>query len=240
MERFSRTEKLIGADNLQKLDNSSVILFGAGAVGSFAAETIVRTGIGSLTIIDFDKISRSNINRQLYALESTIGRNKTEVALERLSDINPSCRINAVNAFADTDNIPELLKQPTDVVIDAIDTVGPKIELLAYCALNSIKIVSSMGAARRMDPAAVRTGDLFKTEKCPLARIMRKALRKRGIYSGIICVYSEETPLPPVEGEPHSDLTASGNTKKALGSLPSVTGVFGLYLADLAIKHLIR
>lgn len=238
MERFSRTEKLLGTGKMQKLSSSSAFLFGAGAVGSFAAEALVRSGIGSLTIIDFDTISTSNINRQLYALESTVGRSKTDVALERLSDINPCCRLKSINAFANTDNIPQLLAAPPDIILDAIDSVGPKIELLAYAALHDIPIVSSMGAARRLDPTAVRRGDLFDTAKCPLARLMRKALRRRGISSGIMCVYSDELPVRPPAGEIDEELTAAGHTTKILGSLPTVTGIFGLMLADTALKFL--
>ena len=240
MERFSRTEKLIGKEKLLKLNSSSAFVFGAGAVGSFAAEALVRSGIGEITIIDFDTINRSNINRQLYALESTLGRLKTETAQQRLSDINPDCRVKSLNKFVDTDNIPNILAQPPNIVIDAIDSVGPKIELLAFTALKNIPVVSSMGAARRLDPAAVRVGDLFQTAKCPLARLMRKALRRRGISSGIMCVYSDELPKRPPEGEPDEDLTASGHSVKILGSMPTVTGIFGLLLADTAIKFLIE
>ena len=239
MERFSRTEKLIGTEKLKRLEDSSAVLFGAGAVGSFAAEALVRSGIGRLTLVDFDVVSISNINRQLYALESTLGRAKTAVAIERLADINPSCRLSAVECFADKDSIPEILSDPPDIVIDAIDSVGPKIELLAYAAMNEIPIVSSMGAARRHDPLAVRTGDLFSTANCPLARLMRKALRRRGITGGISCVYSEELPDRPPKGKIDEELTASGRSQKVLGSLPTVTGIFGLLLADTALKFLI-
>ncbi len=238
MERFSRTEKLIGIENLEKLHASKAVLFGAGAVGSFAAEALVRSGIGELTIVDFDKICESNINRQLYALESTIGKYKTEVAIERLSDINPGIKLTGIRRFADAGSIPEILSEPPNIVLDAIDSVGPKIELLAYAAANGIRIVSSMGAARRHDPLSVRVGDLFETEKCPLARLMRKALRKRGITSGITCVYSDELPDRPERGLIDEDLTASGHTQKVLGSMPTVTGIFGLLLADTAIKIL--
>jgi len=238
MERFSRTEKLIGTEKIQKLQNSKVILFGAGAVGSFAAEALVRSGIGSITIVDFDTISISNINRQLYALESTVGRSKTEVAVERLLDINPGCKVQAVNTLADEQNIPQILSDAPDIIIDAIDTVNPKLELLTYAVQNNIPVVSSMGAARRLDPTAVKTGDLFKTAHCPLARLMRKYLRRRGIKSGIMCVYSDEPPLKPEKGEIDEDLTGSNHSTKILGSLPTVTGIFGLVAADTAIKFL--
>ena len=238
MERFSRTEKLIGKEKLEKLKNSSVFIFGAGAVGSFAAETLVRSGIGSITIIDFDTVHESNINRQLFALESTLGQLKVDVAARRLEDINPECRITAVNRFADADSIPELLTEPPDIVIDAIDSVGPKSELLAYCAEKDIMIISSMGAARRTDPLAVKSGDLFETSNCPLARQIRKLLRRRGIDSGITCIYSEEPPADRSFPATVKQETADGKNGKVLGSLPSVTGIFGLLIADTAVKIL--
>jgi len=236
MERFSRTEKLLGTEKLNQLQHSSAVIFGAGAVGSFAAEALIRSGLGNLTIVDFDKISFSNINRQLYALESTIGKDKVEVAIQRLSDINPNCRLTSVKRFADTDSIPEILQTPPDIVLDAIDTVDPKLELLTYCAGNNIPVVSSMGAARKMNPLSVRVDDLFKSAHCPLARLMRKYLRRRGIKSGITCVYSTEPPLPPRPGEDSDELSGTNHSTKILGSLPTVTGVFGLVLADTAIK----
>ncbi len=238
MEQFSRTEKLLGKDNLLKLQNSYAVVFGAGAVGSFAVEALVRSGIGKLTIIDHDTISLSNINRQLFAAQSTIGMKKTEAAKERILDINPECKITAIDEFAYTDNLKQLLTPEPDIIIDAIDSVGPKIELLAYAANNKLEIISSMGAARRMDPLSVKVGDLFETAKCPLARLMRKALRKRNIRSGITCVYSDELPKRPNNGEIDEDLTASGHSQKVLGSLTTVTGIFGLLLADTAIKLL--
>jgi tRNA A37 threonylcarbamoyladenosine dehydratase len=215
MERFSRTEKILGREKIEKLQSSSAAIFGAGAVGSFAAEALVRSGIGQLTMVDFDEIQLSNINRQIFAFESTLGRPKAETAVQRLADINPGCVLTAVNRFADADSIPEILSNPPDIILDAIDSIGPKIELFIYAAENNIRVVSSMGAARRLD----------------LARLMRKSLRRRGIYSGIPCVYSIEAAAVSDEG-----LTGSGGSSKQLGSLPTVTGVFGLVLADTAIK----
>ena len=239
MERFSRTEKLIGSIKLEKLRQASVVLFGAGAVGSFASEALVRSGLGKLTVVDFDRISTSNINRQLFALESTVGNMKADTAVERLADINPDCILKAVNILADENTLPLLLADPPDLIIDAIDTVNPKLELLSYAVRNNIPVISSMGAARRFDPLAVKTGDLFKTANCPLARLMRKYLRRRGITSGILCVYSEEPPLRPENGKKDDDLTGSNHSTKVLGSLPTVTGVFGLVAADTAIKIII-
>ncbi len=240
MERFSRTAKLIGTEKLEKLGNSSAFIFGLGAVGSFAAEALVRSGTGNLTLVDFDTISESNINRQLFALESTLGKYKTDVALKRLSDINSGCRLNALNAFADRNTIPDILWSGPDIILDAIDSIGPKIELLSFAVKNNIPIISSMGAARRLNPLAVKVGDLFETANCPLARLMRKSLRRRGITSGITCVYSDELPLRPTEEEAVEDVSADGQNIKILGSMPTVTGIFGLLLADTAIKFLLE
>ncbi len=240
MERFSRTAKLIGTEKLEKLGNSSAFIFGLGAVGSFAAEALVRSGTGNLTLVDFDTISESNINRQLFALESTLGKYKTDVALKRLSDINPGCRLNALNAFADRNTIPDILWNRPDIILDAIDSIGPKIELLSFAVKNNIPIISSMGAARRLNPLAVKVGDLFETANCPLARLMRKSLRRRGITSGITCVYSDELPLRPTEEESVEEVSFDGQNIKILGSMPTVTGIFGLLLADTAIKFLLE
>ncbi|MBI9108708.1 MAG: tRNA threonylcarbamoyladenosine dehydratase [Spirochaetales bacterium] len=236
MERFSRTEKLLGTEKLLRLQASSAVLFGAGAVGSFAAEALVRSGIGSLIIVDYDDISLSNINRQLFALESTLGQNKVDTAIARLLDINPKCRLTGVKQFADVNTIPEILKSPPDIVLDAIDTVDPKLELLTYCARSSIPVISSMGAARKTDPLAVRVDSLFKSAHCPLARLMRKYLRRRGIKSGITCVYSTEPPLPPRPGEDSDELSGTNHSTKIMGSLTTITGIFGLVLADTAMK----
>ena len=240
MERFSRTEKLIGTDKLNKLKNSSAVIFGAGAVGSFAAEALVRSGLGKLTVVDFDTISLSNINRQLFAVESTLGKLKADTAVERLADINPACKLKAVNILADENTLSEILSEVPDIILDAIDTVNPKLELLTYAVQHDIPVISSMGAARRWDPLAIKTGDLFKTAHCPLARLMRKYLRRRGIKSNIMCVYSTEPPQKPDNGEIDDDLTASDHSTKVLGSLPTVTGIFGLLLADTAIKMLLK
>ena len=234
MERFSRTERLIGAGKLEKLRGAKAALFGAGAVGSFAAEALVRSGIGSLVIVDFDDVHISNINRQIFALESTLGMPKVDVAKERLRDINPACKITAVNRFADADSIPEILTATPDIIIDAIDSIAPKVELLCYASANGIPVVSSMGAARRTDPLSVRTGDIFETSGCPLARQIRKALRKRGIEGGITAVYSAEQADPASHIDEQAE-DGRGRTK-ILGSLPTVTGIFGLVAADTAIK----
>ena len=237
MERFSRTEKLLGSGKLKKLSSSSVLLVGAGAVGSYAAEGLARSGVGKITVVDFDTVNITNINRQLYALESTIGKPKVELAAARLTDINPACEIKALNLFADAQSIPALLAEKPDLIVDAIDSVASKVELLARAVEAGIPVVSSMGAARRTNPLAVQVGSIFKTTGCPLARQIRKSLRQRGVRDGITAVFSTET----VDSSSHSRLhNEDGSTEKVLGSLPTVTGIFGLVAADTAVKFLLE
>jgi len=186
---------LIGKEALAKLKGARVAVFGLGAVGSYAVEALARAGIGFLRLVDCDVVRPSNINRQIFALESTLNRPKAEVAAERVLDINPACKVEAMHEFAGKSTISKLLEKPLDAVIDAIDSVSPKVELIAAAVHSGIQVVSSMGAATRMDPAAVRLGDISETDVCPLARYVRKRLRRRGITTGFRCVFSIEDPF---------------------------------------------
>jgi len=169
-DRFNRTEQLIGKEALGKLKRARVAVFGLGAVGSYAVEALARAGVGYFRLVDCDCIRPSNINRQLYALESTLGKPKTEAARARVLDINPDCTVEALQVFAAKNTLAELLAGPLDAVVDAIDSVTPKVELIASAARFGIPVVSSMGAATRMDPGAIRLGDISETDVCPLAR----------------------------------------------------------------------
>lgn len=244
MERFLRTERLIGSTNMEILKGKTILIAGLGAVGSYAAEGISRLGVGSIRLADFDKISRSNINRQLYALESTIGRQKTEVACERIKDINPDCCVKAENLFIHKDTLNTLTDPVPDLIIDAIDSLNPKIELLAFAYKNNIPIISSMGAALRTDPSKIKSGDIFDTTKCPLSKQVRKRLRNRGVARGIDCVYSTElinfTYTDPEEETDGEDILKRGLKRRVLGSLPTLPGIFGLILANMAYKKLIQ
>lgn len=243
MERFLRTERLIGTDNMEILRSKSILIAGLGAVGSYAAEGIARLGVGSISLADFDVISRSNINRQLYALESTIGRQKAVVACERIKDINPECNVQPLKLFIHRDTIEEITIHPPDLIIDAIDSLNPKIELLTYAYKNNIPIISSMGAALRTDPSKIKCSDIFDTTKCPLSKQVRKRLRNRGVDRGIDCVFSTErinfTYTDPEEDSEGEDIVARGLKRRVLGSLPTLPGIFGLILANMAYKKLI-
>ena len=244
MERFLRTERLIGTNNMEILKSKTILIAGLGAVGSYAAEGIARLGIGSISIADFDTISRSNINRQLYALESTIGRQKAELAGERIKDINPECKVQPLNLFIHNDTMVKITNPVPDLIIDAIDSLNPKIELLAYAYKKNIPIISSMGAALRTNPSKIKSGDIFDTTKCPLSKQVRKRLRNRGVGRGIDCVYSTEqidfTYTDPEEETEGEDIVKRGLKRRVLGSLPTLPGIFGLILANMAYKKLIE
>ncbi len=247
MERFIRTERLLGKKYFAALQSKSVTLVGIGAVGGYVLEGLVRGGVKNIRIVDFDTIQPSNINRQLLALETTIGEAKIEVARKRAREINSDCRIKTLPLFAREDTIAEILSPTPDLLIDAIDSLNPKTQLLYEAYHKQIPIISSMGAALRTDPSKITTGDLFSTKNCPLARHLRRRLRRRGITRGINCVYSTETlnyEFNPTDMEPDSsetqdqDNTGKGRLRNTLGSLPTITGIFGLTIANMAIMQL--
>ncbi len=243
MERFSRIIQLIGETEFRKLTGKTVTIIGLGAVGSAAAEGLARSGIKHFRLVDFDKIALSNVNRHIAALESTIGIPKVKAVGSRIRDINPEACIEEMEIFAHRESFGKIFDNTPDLVIDAIDSLGPKIELVTYCYENSLEIISSMGAALRTDPLKIRRGDLFDTDICPLARNMRKYLRRKGITGGIKCVYSEEIPVKtgmrPPEGDEEVDFVR-GRERNILGSYPSVTSVFGMVIADTGVKTLLE
>lgn len=228
---------------MARLRRARVVVAGLGAVGSYAVEGLARAGVGALRLFDFDTIHASNINRQLYALESTIGRLKVEVAAERVREIHPECAVEACPLFIGADTIGRVLEGSPDAVIDAIDSLSPKVRLLAAAAQAGLYTVSSMGAATRTDPLAIRVGDLAATERCPLARLIRKRLRKFKVTSGIRCVYSVEPARPGRDSaEPDAaeepDALRRGRMRRPLGSLSVLTGMFGLIAAREVIFHI--
>lgn len=243
MEQFLRTELLLGKDNLTKLTKANVMIIGLGAVGSFAVEALVRSGIGSVILIDSDKVQITNINRQLFALHSTIGQLKTDIAKKRILDINPLCKVKTMPIFVNSDNLDEVFKDIPDIVIDAIDSFSPKVRLLEYCVKHSIPVVSSMGAALKTDPSSIKIADLFETHHCKLAERLRGELRKCGINSGIKCVFSEQPPqMKPLypENLPEGSEKFDRKSAKILGSLNTITGIFGLNLANIVIEEIIN
>lgn len=240
MPRLSRITRLLGKEKVQKLQNSYIAVIGLGAVGSYATEALARAGVGRLLLVDFDKVQESNINRQLYALGSTLGQYKADAAKARVLDINPDCQVQAQHVFVDQKTRPILFAEKPDLVIDAIDSLAPKAELLTYCYRQDIPVFSSMGAALRTDPLQIRSGDIFEVTSCPLAAQIRRRLRKNGVERGIQCVYSTEpvhfdyTQEPPSEDPQFS----RGRQRNVLGSLPTVTGIFGLTLANMGLLYL--
>ncbi len=245
MDRFIRTRRLLGEERFKLLQSRMVTVVGLGAVGGYVVEGLVRAGIRHLRIVDHDTIQPSNINRQLLALETTLGRPKAEVAKERILAINSECRVEALQIFAGEETLSQILQPRPDLLIDAIDSLNPKCQLLQGAYLSKIPVISSMGAALRTDPTLIRSGDLFTTSNCPLAKHLRKRLRNRGVGAGISCVYSVEKidfayELPEEDGAvvgetPYAD---RGRQRNVLGSLPTVTGIFGLTIANQAIMRL--
>jgi tRNA A37 threonylcarbamoyladenosine dehydratase len=246
MDRFIRTQRLLGEKRFQLLQSKMVTVVGLGAVGGYVVEGLVRAGVNHLRIVDFDTIQPSNLNRQILALETTLGRPKAEVARERVLSINSECRIEALQLFAGSDTLDQLLEPQPDLLIDAIDSLNPKTQLLHEAYLRKIPTISSMGAALRTDPTLIRSGDLFSSSNCPLAKHLRKRLRRRGVGEGISCVYSVEKidfdyQLPEedvkVGDTPYAE---RGRQRNILGSLPTITGIFGLTIANQAIMRLSR
>lgn len=242
MTHFARTLQLLGPEQLERLQSATVAVFGLGGVGSYAVENLARAGVGRLRLIDFDTVKPSNINRQLFALHSTVGRAKVAVARERVLDINPGCAVEVFEEFAGEENLETLLDRSprTEVVVDAIDSLSPKVHLLAEAHGRGLPVVSSMGAAGALDPAMVRVGDLSETRMCPLARLLRKRLHRRGIFTGIRCVYSIER---RTVGEPPSvrgDQTLErGRVRTPLGSISYMPALFGLLAASEAVRTVI-
>ncbi len=244
MKRFARTELLIGSSAMEKFRNASVLVAGLGAVGSYAVEGLARSGIGSIAVVDFDVVRESNINRQLYAVTSTIGMKKTVVAEQRILDINPACRVESKDVFIDEHTAGEILKKKFDVVIDAIDSLGPKVAFLTTAVKLGQVIISSMGAATRTDPSLIRVDDISRTDVCPLARKIRKALKKNGVSTGIKCVFSLEQEKNPPSGyagmEDEVEFLERGRERRTLGSLSVLTGIFGLTAAREAIFYILE
>ncbi|MCL4439511.1 MAG: tRNA threonylcarbamoyladenosine dehydratase, partial [Firmicutes bacterium] len=199
LHRFSRTELLIGPEGLDKLKNSKVAVFGIGGVGSYAVEALVRAGLGHLVLVDYDDVCLTNINRQLHALQSTVGRPKVDLMKERVLLINPEVKVDTRQEFYSPEKSEQLITDDLDYIVDAIDNVTGKLDLIIKSHGRGIKIVSAMGAGNKLDPTAFVVDDISKTSVCPLARVVRRELKKAGISKGVKVVYSKEQPLVPKE-----------------------------------------
>lgn len=238
-ERFKRTELLLGREVMERLERCTITVVGLGAVGSHAIEALARSGVGTLRIVDFDAIGESNFNRQLLAVEPNIGRLKTEVAEERLKQINPAIKVESFNMLCHRETFDEIFEKKTDLVVDAIDSLNPKVNLLFELVRHKIDVISCMGAARKMDPTKITTGDISSTLCCPLARSVRKRLRHMGVEQGILCVYSTEV----VEKDTVSDILEpnymdAGRLRNPMGSLSMISGIFGYIAALEALKRI--
>ncbi len=231
-EEFTRTEMLLGFGATEKLKSKKVILFGLGGVGSYTAEALARAGIGNITIVDSDCVSLSNINRQLCALHSTVGRPKTDVIKERIADINPECKVTALQKFYLPENSDEFALESYDYIADAIDTVSAKIDLAKKAQAYGIPIIACMGTGNKLNPALFRIDDISKTSVCPLCRVMRRELKVRGIKK-LNVVWSPEEPLSPLPGGEES------GKRRTPGSMPFVPGAAGLLMASKIITDLV-
>ena len=232
LNEFCRTELLVGEEGINKLHNSKVIVFGIGGVGSFVVESLTRAGVGNLILVDNDTICISNLNRQIHATQTTVGMVKVEAMKERVISINPKCNVEAKQVFITADNISEIIPEDVDYVIDAIDTVTSKLALAEYCYKNNINLISSMGTGNKMDPSQFRVSDVFKTKVCPLAKVMRHELRKRGVKK-LKVVYSEEMPMTPDKGR-----AVPSAKRQTPGSISFVPPVAGMIIGGEVIKDL--
>lgn len=229
---LARSQLLLGDNAIDALKNSQVTVCGLGGVGSYVVEALARSGIGSLRLIDFDVVDISNINRQLCALRSTIGKIKAEVLSTRIKDINPDCKVDIIKAYIDTDNVAEVLPK-CDYIVDAIDYIPGKIAIIRYALSNSIPVISAMGAAKRLYPEKLRLADISATHCCPLARIIRKELKTIGIENGLRVVFSEEKPIAL-----NNNSSTRDGIKQPLGSVSFVPGAMGLIIAGEIVRHI--
>lgn len=233
---FSRTELLIGKSGLDKLKNSKVVVFGVGGVGSYTVECLARAGVGNITIIDNDTIAVSNLNRQVHATLETIGRIKVEVEKERILSINKECNVVCHKVFVLENNLDEIIDDDVDYIVDAIDTVSTKIALAKYCEDKSIKLISSMGTGNKLDPTKFVISDIYKTKVCPLAKVMRHELRKRGVKK-LKVLYSEEVPIK-LENTNKKELDGK-RKKQTPGSISFVPPVAGMIIGGEVIKDIL-
>ncbi len=239
---FSRTELIIGPEGLEKLKNTSVAILGVGGVGSFAVEALARCGIGKLVLVDKDDVDITNINRQIHANLHTVGRSKVELMRERIAAINPECEVVALQMFYNEETRDRFFAHRLDYVIDAMDTISAKIDLVVECKRRGIPIVSSMGAANKLDPTRFQVADISETSYDPIAKVMRRELRKHGIHQGVTVVYSKEEPvkkradvLDKIVTDPNSPIRKAKEPPASNAFVPPVSG---LYMAGIVFNDL--
>ena len=226
---FDRTEALVGSDGMARLRGARVAVFGIGGVGGHVCEALARSGVGELHLVDMDRVSETNINRQIIALHSTVGRYKTEVMAERIADISPECKVREFRMFYLPETADEIDLSAYDYVVDAIDTVSAKIELAVRAQRAGVPLIASMGTGNKLHPEMLEITDIYKTSTCPLARVMRRELKARGIKK-LTVLYSAETPIPSVIEE---------NGRHAPASTPFVPGAAGLIIAAHVVRELL-
>jgi len=258
--RFDRMGRLVGDDVMKKLFNTHVIVLGMGGVGSWAAESLIRSGVGRMTVVDFDEVCITNANRQLHALQGMVGKKKAEVMAERLRKINPQAQIEALPIFYNKETAEQILGLNPDYVVDCIDNLTAKTHLLNECKLRSLKVITSCGASAKMDPTRIKISDLAKTQVDPLAHAVRKILRQEYNFPkgerkkfNIACVYSDEIPLEPIElkydlgqgfkcvcPQGQNDLHSCLHRSMIYGTASFVTGAFGLTMASWVVKDIVQ
>jgi len=245
-QTFARFSMMVGEDGIEKLRNSRVIVFGVGGVGSYTVEALARSGVGHITMVDFDEISESNINRQLHSLRSTIGKSKIDVMKDRILDINPDCKVELVKRLV-YDDVDEVLgNNKYDFVVDAIDVIGSKINLIEYCVKNEINIISSMGFGNKMHPEMIEIAKIKNTSVCPMARTIRSILKKKGI-TNVPVAFSKEMPVQPNKSELFKEEMPTEfrennkiPRKTTPGSNSFVPGTAGLVLASYVVRKLLE
>lgn len=249
LNQYSRTELLFGKEAMEKLWRSRVAVFGIGGVGGYAVEALARSGIGALDLIDDDRVCLTNINRQIYATRKTVGKHKVDIAAERIAEINPAITVKTYKTFYTPETAEQFDFKEYDYIIDAIDTVTGKIELVLQAQKSGVPIISSMGAGNKLDPTAFEVADIYETSICPLARVMRRELKKRNVPA-LKVVYSKEPPMTPIEDMaisckahcicPPGTVRKCTERRQVPGSNAFVPSVVGLIIAGEVLKDLIR
>lgn len=243
LHQFSRNELAIGIEGIEKLKNSTVTILGIGGVGSFAVEALARSGVGKLILVDKDSVDITNINRQLPALLSTIGQPKADIMKERIKDINPECEVVSLNMFYTEETYEQFFAEQPDFIVDASDTISYKIHLIKECLKRNIPIISSMGAANKMDPTRLKIADIFKTHTDPIAKVIRTRLRKEGIRKGIPVVFSDESPI--VIREDVRKVVGNDDAEIRKAKMPPSSNAFvpstaGLFMASYVVQEIVK